>query len=213
MRCWQGPVLVLVIALLVTLPVSADESQGAASGNLNASRFITIDPIGDHHPGDTIAIRGLTNLSPPEELIIEAYSSSYHPGIHRNEVYESRIVKILPGGNGTTNRWSTEMATGTWRQDEYLVTATIYPGTDREVYAAVLFNLIAGQNSTAETRASVATTRSPLPALTGTPGTPAPVAPTPAAPLSAIVTPAAIGSLLMLAGMVERPGRRNREGD
>jgi len=199
------PIIILVMALLVVLPVYADENQGAPSGkNTSESSFITMEPIADHYSGDTILLQGLTNLPTTDKLLVEIYSSSYHPGIHGIEYGISQTVAIMPGGNGTTNRWSIEVTTIDWRQDEYL--ATVYPDTDIYTHehgsAAGLFNLFAKRPS--ETLTPVKTTLSSLSVQTTTQVTPIPAASTQPAPLSVMNTLAVIACVLMVAGMKKR---------
>jgi hypothetical protein len=200
------PVIVLAMTYLVVFPVCADESHGAVSGeNTSESFFITIDPTGDHYSGDTILLQGSTNLPATDKLLVKIYSSSYHPGIHGVEYGISENVTILPGENGTTNRWSIEVMTDNWRQDEYL--ATVYPDTDIYThdrgYAGGLFNLFAADKRPAENLTPVKTALPSISVQATTQVTPI-LTTTQPAPLSIINTLAAIGGLLMVAGMRKR---------
>lgn len=197
-------VIVLAMALLVVSPVCADESPGMESGkNTSESFFITLDPIGDHYSGDTILMQGSTNIPVTDKLLVQIYTSSYHPGIHGIEYGISRTVAIMPGGNGTTNRWSIEVNTNDWREDEYL--ATVYPDTDIYThdhgYAVGLFNLFAADKRPAETLTTVATALPPLPVQETILVTPPLIAPTRPVSLSTMVTLTAIGAMLIVSGI------------
>jgi hypothetical protein len=198
------PVIVLAIALLAVSPVCADKSPGGVSGeNISESFFITLDPIGDHYSGDTILMQGLTNLPTSDKLLVEVYSSAYHPGIHGVEYGISQTVAIMPGGNGTTNHWSIEVTTIDWRQDEYLATVDPANGTlthDRG-YATGLFNLFSADKRPAETLTMVATALPPLPVQETIPVTSPLIAPTRPVSLSTMVTLTAIGAMLIVTGI------------
>jgi len=204
------PVIVLAIALLAVLPVCADESHGTESGkNTSESYFITIEPIGDHYSGDTILMQGSTNHPTMENLLVQVYTSSYHPGIHGVSYGISQTVAIVPGGNGTTNRWSIEMNTSGWREDEYL--ATIYPATDVHThdrgYAVGLFNLFSADKRPAENLTTITTSPPSLPLWETISLTPARIAtPTQPAPLSAMITITAISGFMMIAGLKKDRG-------
>jgi len=205
MRLLSVPVIVLAIALLAVLPVCADESHGTEYGkNTSESFFITLEPIGDHYSGDTILMRGSTNLPTTENLLVQVYSSSFHPGMRGVSYGISQTVAIMPGGNGTTNGWSIEVNTSGWRQDEYL--ATVDPANDKHThdrgYATGLFNLFSADKRPAENLTTVTTPPPSLPIQETISSTPARiVAPTQSAPFSAMITITAISGFMMIAGL------------
>lgn len=204
MKLVSVPVIVLAIALLAVLPVCAGEDQRTMSGkNTSESLFITLEPIGDHYSGDTILMQGSTNHPVTDKLLVQVYSSSYHPGIQYTRYGISRTVAIMPGGNGITNRWSIEVNTNDWRQDEYL--ATVNPDTDIYTHdnglASGLFNLFAADKRPAETLTTAATALPLLPVQETVPVTPPLAAPTRPVSLSIMVTLTAIGVMLMLSGI------------
>ncbi|MFA6332241.1 MAG: hypothetical protein WCX22_04755 [Methanoregula sp.] len=210
MKLLYVPVIILAIALLTVSPVCAGKSPGAVSGeNIPESFFITIDPIGDHYSGDTILMQGSTNLHNSDTLLVEVYSSAYHPGIHGVSYGISRTVAIIPGRNDTTNRWSIEVTTIDWRQDEYLV--TVDPANDTHThdrgYATGLFNLFSADKRPAENLTPVTTALPSLPVLATNSITPVRIgAPTQPAPLSAMITITAISGFVVIAGLKKDRG-------
>lgn len=204
MKLLNVPVIVLAIALLAVLPACAYENQSTGSGNnTSESLFITLDPIGDHYSGDTILMQGLTNHPVTEKLLVQVYSSSYHPGIQGTRYGISRTVAIMPGENGTTNRWSIEVNTTDWREDEYI--ATVYPDTDIYTHDhgidAGLFYLFAADKRPAKTLTTAETTLPLLPVQETVPVTPPLTNPTRTVSLSTMITLTAIGAILIISGI------------
>ncbi|MCK9591636.1 MAG: hypothetical protein M0Q91_06480 [Methanoregula sp.] len=200
-------VILLVMALLGVLPVCADESQGTVPGqNPRDSFVIMIDPIGNHYSGDSVLIQGLTNIPFTENLRVEVYSSSNHPG--RNRVFYgiSQVVPVMPGENDSMNYWSIEVPTNNWSTDEYLATA--FPDTDMEThdrgYAGEVFNLFAANERPAENITPAKTALPPLQVQAALQVTPVLTAPTQPAPLSLLVPLTAIGALLIVSGILKR---------
>jgi trimeric autotransporter adhesin len=100
-----------------------------------------IDPIGDRVVGDKFTIAGSTNLAVGDDLMIEVYSSSFHPTT-KSQSGEfsgaSGVVKVVPGSGGL-NRWSFNVDTSAWKPDEYSVTVT---GVTITVTGSTLFSLV-----------------------------------------------------------------------
>jgi len=83
-----------------------------------------IDPIGNYEVGDRFAIGGSTNLAAGDDLLIEVYSSSFHPTTKEQGGEFSGVtgmVKVQPGP-GNYNHWSFPVDTKSWKPDEYIVT-------------------------------------------------------------------------------------------
>jgi len=198
------PVFVLAMALFAVLPVCTDDSQGTVSGeNTRESFFITIDSIGDHYAGDTIPLRGTTNLPLTETLRVEVYSSSNHPG--RNKVFYgiSRAVPLQPGKDAGVNFWSTNVETKNWSPDEYLVTA--FPDSDTDThnrgYAGEVYNLLAGDARPAADPLMAHPVLPPVSMQSVAQVTPSQTTPPQQAPHSAMITLTATGGVLILAGL------------
>jgi hypothetical protein len=85
-----------------------------------------IDPISNYAVGDRFEIGGSTNLAPGDDLLIEVYSSSFHPTTKEQGGEFSGItgmVKVQPGP-GNYNHWSFPVDTKSWKPDEYIVTVS-----------------------------------------------------------------------------------------
>ena len=196
------PVFVLAMALFAVLPVCADDSQGTVPGeNTRESFFITIDSIGDHYSGDTIPLRGTTNLPLTETLRVEVYSSSYH---HNKIFYGiSRAVPLQPGKDTGVNFWSTNVETKNWSPDEYLVTA--FPDSDTDThnrgYAGEVYNLLAGDARLATDPLPTPPALPPVPMQSVAQVTPSQTTPPQQAPHSVMITLTATGGVLILAGL------------
>ncbi len=55
------------------------QTQNEAAQTTSPKYYITIDPVDDHHVGDTFTITGRTNLPEGADLLIQVYSSTFKP--------------------------------------------------------------------------------------------------------------------------------------
>ena len=199
------PVIVLAVGLFAVIPVCAKETTVAVSNeNPHEFWFISIEPIGNHYSGDTILIRGSTNISTTQNLLVEVYSSSYRhqTRIPFTEYGASKTVPILPGRDDTTNHWLAEITTTNWSEGEYLVKVSLENSTDSRPYATQLFDILPADSRSAENSLPGNATFPLLPVQVDTQVTPARTAvPTQTAPLLGIIPLAAIGGVLIIAGL------------
>jgi len=203
------PVIVLATVLFAIMPVCAEETHATGiKGEPNELWFISIDPVGNYYSGDTILIRGSTNIPATEKLLLEVYSSSYRhqPRNPFTEYGISRTVTLLPGRDGSANYWLAEITTTNWSGDEYLAAVSwrTYEDTRPEVYASQLFTILPADNrKTENSLAGIAT----LPVLSDQPDVhvtqtrTAIQAPAQPAALPGIIPPAAIGGIIATVGL------------
>jgi hypothetical protein len=109
--------------------------------------WINIDPIGDKPVGDIFTITSTTNLSAGEEILVQVYSSNFHPGI-KMQIKEfsgaTGTVRVVKGMNGINTisfvvDSSSLYNSSLLKPDEYIVTedAIIQPVT-----GSALFNVL-----------------------------------------------------------------------
>lgn len=110
---------VLIFFLLVSfVSASTPEKELTIDGDYP---WIRIDRIGDHYVGEQFTISGTTNLPVDYNLIFEAVSSSYIPGVPNTGEFSgmSEVVTVVKGN--TNNEWSIDVDVSTFVPDEYTV--------------------------------------------------------------------------------------------
>jgi len=127
--------------------------------------IISINKIGDKKIGDKFTITGKTNLAVDDGVQIEIYSSSFRPTEKSSSGEFSGAtgtVKVIKNDAGDgMNRIEFEVDASTFREDEYIVTAS---GVEIEVVGTTLFNVI-GQSlvQTNTTMSTMVTMQTPIP--------------------------------------------------
>ena len=136
-------------------------------------------------------------------------NGSFYPGIYFAGYGASKIATLLPGNNGTTNRWSVEVTTTNRSEDEYLTAVSLETSMDTRprVCASPLFNILPADNRPTENSLLGNATHPLLPVQADTQVTPARTAvPAQTAPLPGIIPPAVIGGVLIIACMKKDRG-------
>ncbi len=114
--------------------------------------WIKIDPISDKYVGEIFTITSITNLSAGEEILVQVYSSNFHPGIKmqtREFSGATGTVRVIQGMNGiNTISFAVDSSTlynsSPLKPGEYIVTedAVIQPVTGN-----ALFNVLPAPDS------------------------------------------------------------------
>jgi len=123
--------------------------------------LIVIDPIGDKHIGDRFTLNGRTNLAIDDDIMVEAYSSSFKPTAKTQSgefAGVTQTVKVVKGDSGL-NKFSLDIDTSTFKVDEYIVTAQ---GITQGTTGTTLFNIITGASTTVPTPTPVAIVTAPV---------------------------------------------------
>jgi trimeric autotransporter adhesin len=89
--------------------------------------FINIESIPQKMVGDTFTLRGTTNLAVDDEILVDIYSSSFTAtNKSQSNAFSgtSKSVKVIKGPSSTTNTFSLDISTASFKPDEYLVSAS-----------------------------------------------------------------------------------------
>jgi trimeric autotransporter adhesin len=86
---------------------------------------ITIDTIGNKHPGDKFTITATTNLAVDDEILFQVFQSECKEKKDQfGEFFGATgVVKVIKGNSGI-NYLSIDIDTSPWKPDEYVVTLT-----------------------------------------------------------------------------------------
>jgi hypothetical protein len=114
--------------------------------------WIKIDPISDKYVGESFTISSTTNLSTGTEVLVQVYSSNFHPGIQmqtREFSGATGTVRVVNGMNGINTisfvvDSSTLYNSSLLKPGEYIVTedAVIQPVT-----GTIFFNVLPAPKS------------------------------------------------------------------
>jgi hypothetical protein len=89
--------------------------------------FINVEAIPQKMVGDTFTLRGTTNLAVDDEILVDIYSSSF-TATNKSQANAfsgtSKSVKVVKGASSTTNVFSLDIDTKSFKPDEYLVQAS-----------------------------------------------------------------------------------------
>jgi hypothetical protein len=115
--------------------------------------WIKINPIGDKHVGDIFTITSTTNLTVGRDILVQVYSSNFHPGIKmqtREFSGATGTVRVIQGMKGINTisfavDSSTLYSSSPLKPDKYIVTevSVIQP-----VIGTAFFNVLPAPEGT-----------------------------------------------------------------
>jgi hypothetical protein len=117
--------------------------------NYNGTGWIRIDPVGDHHIGDTFVITAKTNLTAGTPVLVQTWPVSFAKSDKYTIRNGTRAKVMVMAGTGGINTISLDIDSTDFRQTMYLVSMTDgtgagsgapYPATS----AAAWYNITAG---------------------------------------------------------------------